>query len=74
VLLLNGLVQAGAGLGIFLKNQSARWLGVLLAGVNALVQMLFIPAYGYWSLALFAVDLLIIYGLVVHGGRTYRPV
>jgi hypothetical protein len=32
VLLLNGLVQAGAGLGIFLKNQSARWLGVLLAG------------------------------------------
>jgi hypothetical protein len=74
VLLLNGLVQAATGLGIFFRNQSARWLGVLLAGINALVQLLFIPAYAYWSLALFAVDLLVIYGLVVHGGRTVRPV
>jgi hypothetical protein len=73
VLLLNGLVQAAAGLGVFLKNQNARSLGVLLAGINALVQLLFIPAYSYWSLALFAVDVLVIYGLVVHGGRTFRP-
>jgi hypothetical protein len=74
VLLVNGFVQAAAGLGVFLKDPTARWLGVLLAGFNALVQLLFIPAYSYWSLALFAVDVLVIYGLVVHGGRAFRPV
>ena len=73
VLILNGFVQAATGLGILLKNESARWLGVVLAGINALVQMLFIPAYPLWSLALFALDLLVIYGLVVHGGRSFRP-
>ena len=28
-----------------------------------------IPAYPFWSLAVFAVDLIIIYGLAVYGGR-----
>lgn len=73
VIVLNGLVQAATGLAILLKNESARWLGAMLAVINALVQMLFMPAYGFWSLTLFAVDLLVIYGLVVHGGRTFRP-
>ena len=31
--------------------------------------LLSIPAYPFWSLAIFAVDILIIYGLAAYGGR-----
>jgi hypothetical protein len=29
-----------------------------------------IPAYPFWSLCLFAIDILIIYGLAAYGGQT----
>ena len=34
---------------------------------NAVVQMLSIPAYPFWSLAVFALALLAMYGLVAYG-------
>lgn len=71
--LLLGVAQGLTACGVFLKNQFARWAGVGFAGLNAIAQLLFIPAYPAWSLSLFAVDLLVIYGLTAHGGRTYRP-
>ena len=70
--LIVGVVQVLAGFGIFLKNQFARWLGVVIASLNVIAQLMFIPAYPFWSLALFALDILIIYGLVAHGGRGFR--
>jgi hypothetical protein len=54
-------------IGVFMQNDIARWTGVGIASANAVVQLLFIPAYPFWSLALFSLDLLVIYGLVVHG-------
>jgi hypothetical protein len=33
--------------------------------------MMSIPAYPLWSLALVAIDLLVIYGLAVYGGKPY---
>ena len=55
--------------GIWLQVGVARWVGLAIASLNAIVQLLFIPAYPFWSLTLFAVDMLVIYGLVVHGAR-----
>jgi len=46
----------------------ARWVGIGLAAINAVTRLLFLPAYPMLSLALFAVDLLVVYGLAVHGG------
>ena len=37
--------------------------------MNAIIQLLFIPAYPFWSLALFTLDILVIYGLIAHGKR-----
>jgi hypothetical protein len=51
------------------KNQFARWTGVAVLGLNAIAQLLFIPAYPFWSLALFSIDILAIYGLVAYGDR-----
>ena len=56
----------------------ARWVGIGLAAINAVTRLLFLPAYPLLSLALFAIDLLVIYGLAVYGGtraeaRASRP-
>jgi hypothetical protein len=69
IILLTGAVQVLAALGIWARNQFARWLGVGFAGLNATAQLLMMPAFPLWSLALFGVDLLIIYGLVAYGSR-----
>jgi hypothetical protein len=72
VIWLVGIAQGLTALGLLVKNQLARWLGVAFAFLNALAQLLMIEADPFLSLALFSLDVLVIYGLVVHGGRTYR--
>jgi len=69
VLLAWGITQIGAALAIWADTQFGRWLGVVLAGTGAIVHLLFLPAAPFGALALFALDILIVYGLVVHGGR-----
>jgi hypothetical protein len=64
-----GSVQVLVALGIWARSGFSRWMGVLFASVNAVTQLLWIPAYPFWSLALFTLDILIIYGLVAYGGR-----
>ena len=39
-------------------------------GMSGVAQLLFIPAYPFWSLALFTLDILVIYGLIAHGSRS----
>ena len=71
IVLVIGIVQAVAAFGIWAGSQLARWTGVLIVSLNMIAQLLFIPAYPFWSLAIFTIDVLVIYGLVAHGGR--RP-
>jgi hypothetical protein len=40
--------------------------------LNAIAALLSIPAYPFWSLAVFTVDILIIYGLATYGGAARR--
>jgi hypothetical protein len=37
--------------------------------VNSIAQLMFIPAAPFWALAMFALDMLVIYALTVYGGR-----
>ena len=69
VVLITGSVQVLAAFGIWARNQLSRWLGVLFASLNMVAQFLLFPAQPLWSLMIIAVDTLIIYGLVVYGGR-----
>jgi hypothetical protein len=54
---------------VWAGNQLARWTGVVIVSLNAIAQLLFMPAYPFWSLSIFALDILVIYGLAAHGGR-----
>jgi hypothetical protein len=64
-----GVVQWAVGLGVFVKNPFSRWVGVVVLAGNAIVQLMMIPAYPFWSLTIFALDILAIYGLVAYGKR-----
>jgi hypothetical protein len=69
VLVVIGAIQCLVAFGIWARNQFARWLGVFAASVNAVVQLIFLPAYPFLALALFTLDLLVVYGLIAYGGR-----
>jgi hypothetical protein len=70
VSLVVGAALIAAGVGIFGGARWAIWTGIVFASVNAIVQLLAIPAYPFWALAVFALDLLAVYGLVAHGNET----
>jgi hypothetical protein len=67
-----GAAQFLTAFGIWARNPFATWLGIAFAGANAIIMLLMIPAYPFLALALFAIDLLVIYGLAVHGGRAHE--
>ena len=69
IILAIGVLQLLVGLGVWAGNQLARWTGVFIVSLNMIAQLLFIPAYPFWSLAIFTIDVLVIYGLVAYGGR-----
>ncbi len=69
VALILGALQILAALGILAGNQAARWFAVAVIGLNAISQMLFVPAYPFWSLLIIAVDVVALWGLCAYGSR-----
>ena len=69
VTLILGVVQLVAAFSIWSGGQFGRWLGIFGAGFSSIAALMSIPAYPFWSLAIFAVDMLIIYGLTAYGGQ-----
>ncbi len=69
ILIVVGAITLCAALAIPTGSQLARWTGITVAGLQALAQLLMIQAYPFWSLCVFAIDLVVIYGLAVYGGR-----
>ena len=69
VLLGVGAIQFLAAFAIWAGSEWGRWVGIVSAGCNAIVQMFFIAGFPLLSVTLFAVDILVIYALVVYGGH-----
>jgi hypothetical protein len=63
VLLVVGVVQIVAAFGIWTRRGWGRWIGIISASGNAVSQLLFISSHPFATLALFSIDVLIIYGL-----------
>jgi hypothetical protein len=72
IVLILGIVQLIAAGALFGGSEFARWFGIAAAGVNAIGQLMFVPVYPWWAIAMFTVDVLIIYGLAVHAGARLR--
>ena len=69
VVLILGAILILSGFLIFVGNMFGRIIGVLAASANAIVQLAFLPHYPLWSFTMILVDILVIWGIVVHGGR-----
>jgi hypothetical protein len=65
--LLLGILIGVAGVGVLAGNVLSRIVGVVLAGISALLNLVFIAAYPLWSVIVITVDVLVIYALIVHG-------
>jgi hypothetical protein len=65
--MLLGALLIISGVGVLAGNIVARTVAVILAGLSALVNLVFIEAYPIWAVIIITVDVLVIYALVVHG-------
>jgi hypothetical protein len=69
IVLVLGVLQVFAAFSIWQGGSYGRWFGIFVAALSAIGALLSIPAYPFWSLAIFAIDVLIIYGLAASGGQ-----
>jgi hypothetical protein len=66
-LIIFGAVLVFAGYGVMAGRTWARAVGVIIAVINAVVNLTFIAAYPVWITLTVALDVLVIYALIVHG-------
>jgi hypothetical protein len=69
--LLLGVVVVFAGYGLLSGQTWARVVGIILASISALVNFAFIPYYPFWSLAIIALDVFVIWALATQA-RAFR--
>jgi hypothetical protein len=67
--LIIGILVGGAGIGIIQGATWGRAVGIAVAGLSLLANFLFIPHYPIWSIAIIALDVLIIWALVTYPSR-----
>ena len=62
-------MQLLAAAGVWAGNRPARRVAVAVVGLNAIGQMLVIPACPLWSLMIVAADVVALWGLCAHRNR-----
>jgi hypothetical protein len=72
IMLILGIIQLIAAGSLLAGSEFARWFGISAAGLNAIGQLMFVPVYPWWAIAMFTVDVLIIYALAIYGGARLR--
>ncbi|EME52999.1 DUF7144 family membrane protein [Amycolatopsis decaplanina] len=65
--LIVGALAVFAGGALFTGAPWARIVTAVLAGFNALAQMVFLSAYPIWGVVVIALDVLVIWAVLVHG-------
>ena len=74
VLILLGVIQLGGGLSLIAGNTYGRVIGLIGAGLGAIGALLSVGgAYPWWSLAIFALCVYVIHGILVYGEEEIAP-
>lgn len=69
IILALGVLQVFAAFSIWAGGKYGQWFGIFAASLSAIGALMLLPAYPFYALALFAVDVTIIYALAAYGGR-----
>jgi hypothetical protein len=67
ITLIIGVLQLFAGFSLWSGNLYGRIVAIFVASLSALAALMSIPAYPFWSLAIFAIDIIIIYQVSLYG-------
>jgi hypothetical protein len=65
--LILGAIAVAVGFGLMVGNMFARVAGIAIAMLSAILNLVFISAYPVWSAIVIAIDVIVIYAIVVHG-------
>ena len=63
ITLIWGLLLIAAGLGLLAGRGWARWFGIFVVFVNAVLQIAFLKAFPIWSTIIIALDVFVLYAL-----------
>ena len=72
VTLILGVLQLVAAFSLWAGHLYGRIIAIVAASLSALAALLSIPAYPFWSLAIFAIDIIVIYQVAMYGGAGYE--
>lgn len=64
-----GALLIALGYAVLAAKRWARFTAAGVAAVSALVNFVFLPAYPLWAVIVIALDLIVVYALLVHGGE-----
>ena len=67
-----GAFQLVAAFSLWAGGLYGRAVAILAASLSALAALLSIPAYPFWSLAIFAIDIIIVYQVAMYGAAVYE--
>ena len=65
--LILGAIAVAVGFGLMVGNMFARVAGIAIAMISSILNLVFISAYPVWSAIVIAIDVIVIYAIVVHG-------
>jgi hypothetical protein len=72
ITLIIGVIQLFAAFSLWSGNVYGRIIGIGATGLSAIGALLSIPAYPFWSLAIFAIDIVIIHQIATRGTEGRR--
>jgi hypothetical protein len=67
--LILSVILLTAGFSVLSGHLWGRVVGVIVFSISLLVNMVFLPAYPIWLAGAVIIDAVILYALVVHGGK-----
>ena len=67
-----GAFQLVAAFSLWAGGLYGRAVAILAASLSALAALLSIPAYPFWSLAIFAIDIIVVYQVAMYGATGYE--
>ena len=67
ILLIFGILQVAVGISLIQARTWARVVAIILVMLNAFGQVAFITAFPLWSIVVIALDIIVLWALLVHG-------
>jgi hypothetical protein len=71
--LVLGLLQIGAAFSLWSGNLYGRIVAIIATSLGAIGALMTLPAYPFWSLAIFALNIIVLHQVAMHGPDPARP-